>query len=84
SMKIRRTDKPFILRSHRLSDLAAAISGMRTQDIIMSNGNISRKSKEIIASTIERRSFARGSSLCMTESCRVYWNTSRNDKSCTS
>jgi hypothetical protein len=66
-MKIKRTDKPFILRSHLLSDLAAAMSGMRML-IIMSKGNISRNNNEITASTIESKSFARGSSLCMIES----------------
>jgi hypothetical protein len=61
-MKSRRTDKPFILRNHRRNDLAVAMSGIRIL-IAMSKGNISKNSKEMIASTIERKSFALGSSL---------------------
>ena len=46
----------------------------------MSRGIILMKAKEIIAKEIDIVSFARGSKLWMGEFCRVYWNTSRNDK----
>jgi hypothetical protein len=56
-----------MLRPHRRRDLAAAMIGIRQQNII-NKGTIERNDNEIIASTIDMTSFARGSKRCITES----------------
>jgi hypothetical protein len=70
-MKISKTERPFMLRDHRRSDLAAPIIGIKQQNII-SRGMIERNNNDTIARTILMSSFARGSSRWITESWRVY------------
>ena len=54
------TVSPLILFNHLLSDFAAAIRGIK-QPIMMSKGIMFRNIRVIVASTIDRASFARGS-----------------------
>nr|KXH70801.1 MAG: hypothetical protein AM325_00280 [Candidatus Thorarchaeota archaeon SMTZ1-45] len=61
-MKISKMDNPLMLRVHLPIDFAAAMIGIRNENMIRS-GIIDRNRSDTTASTIDKNSFARGSNL---------------------
>jgi hypothetical protein len=72
----RSTDSPLMLLAHLFKDLANAIRGSKQKKTI-NRGKMSANRTEITAQAIERNNLDLGSRLCMTDSLRVYWKTSR-------